>query len=72
MLLHPGAVPVLCHSGTATTAEGDSGEAFLGNRFQQAHGNCCVQSLQKTEVQEREELWLLLGGVGWGGAGQKH
>lgn len=56
MLLHPGAVRVLCHNRTATTAQGHLGEAFLGKRFQQAHGNCCVQSLEKTEVQEREEL----------------
>lgn len=47
---------MLCHNRTATMAKGDLGEAFLGKGFQQARGNCCLQSLQKTEVEEREEL----------------
>lgn len=56
MLLNTGAVPVLCHDRTASTAKGNLGEASLGKCFQQAHGSCCKQCLEAAEVQEREEL----------------
>lgn len=44
-LPNPAAVLMLGHSRTAPMANGDLGETFQGKCFQQADGNCWMQSL---------------------------